>query len=65
MYVKEIAEIVKGRLIDAVGQENHIINDFETIYGFVKSKNTAYFSPNKVTWAKELGRSKNALKVMT
>ncbi|PTK89447.1 Mur ligase family protein [Staphylococcus gallinarum] len=60
MYVKEIAEIVKGRLMDAVGQENHIINDFETIYGFVKSKNTAYFSPNKVTWAKELGRSKNA-----
>lgn len=31
MYVKEIAEIVKGRLMDAVGQENHIINDFETI----------------------------------
>ena len=38
MYVKEIAEIVKGRLMDAVGQENHIINDFETIYGFVKVK---------------------------
>ncbi|AWI43343.1 hypothetical protein BJG88_00350 [Staphylococcus nepalensis] len=60
MYVKKIAEIVKGRLMDAVGQENNIINDFETIYGFVKSKNTAYFSPSKVTWAKELGRSKNA-----
>ncbi|RIO88893.1 Mur ligase family protein [Staphylococcus gallinarum] len=60
MYIKKIAEILKGRLMDAVGQENSIINDFETIYSFVKSKNTAYFSPNKVTWAKNLGRSKNA-----
>jgi len=60
MYVKKIAEIVKGRLFDAVGQENNIINDFETIYSFVKSKNTAYFSPSKVTWTQELGRSKNA-----
>lgn len=60
MNIEEIARITGGTLADANGQETNTIDDFETMYSFVKSKSTAYFSPNKHTWWKELGRSKNA-----
>lgn len=61
LTIKDISTIIEGSLYDVEPNElNKEINDFETIYSFVKSKNTAYFSPNKETWWKELGRSKNA-----
>lgn len=60
MRIKSIADITNGTLIDAVGKEHNEITDFETVYKFVKNKQTAYFSPNKTTWWKELGRNKNA-----
>ncbi|WP_245151265.1 hypothetical protein [Staphylococcus haemolyticus] len=58
---KKIFNIIGGELKDAYNQEANEINDFETIYKFVNSKKTAYFSPNKETWSRELGRNKNAL----
>ncbi|SCT00600.1 Mur ligase family protein [Staphylococcus caeli] len=60
MQIKVITEIIDGTLIDGLEHENNEIKDFETVYKFVKNKQTAYFSPNKTTWWKELGRNKNA-----
>ena len=61
LTIRKIYHIIGGTLKDAHNRESNEINDFETIYKFVKSKKTAYFSPNKETWARELGRNKNAL----
>ncbi|MCE5090699.1 Mur ligase family protein [Staphylococcus devriesei] len=61
LTIEDINNIIGGNLVDAKNKESNEINDFETIYRFVKSKKTAYFSPNRETWAKELGRNKNAL----
>lgn len=61
LTIKDISNIIGGHLIN-IDEENinNEINDFETIYNFVKSKKTAYFSPQKDSWWRELGRSKNA-----
>lgn len=61
LTIKDIYNIIGGRLInvDDTTKYNEI-NDFETIYKYVKSKKTAYISPNKKTWWEQLGRSKNA-----
>ncbi|WP_085060443.1 UDP-N-acetylmuramoyl-tripeptide--D-alanyl-D-alanine ligase [Staphylococcus haemolyticus] len=61
LTIKKIFNIIGGELKDAHNKEANEINDFETIYKFVNSKKTAYFSPNKETWSRELGRNKNAL----
>ena len=61
LTIEKIYHIIGGELKDAHNRESNEINDFETIYKFVKSQKTAYFSPNKKTWARELGRNKNAL----
>ena len=61
LTIGKIYHIIGGELKDAHNRESNEINDFETIYKFVESKKTAYFSPNKETWARELGRNKNAL----
>lgn len=60
LTIKDISNIIGGTLYDIENNIDREINDFETIYGFVKSKHTAYFSPKKDTWWRELGRSKNA-----
>ncbi|HCY9455461.1 TPA: glutamate ligase [Staphylococcus aureus] len=61
LTIEKIYHIIGGELKDAHNRESNEINDFETTYKFVKSKKTAYFSPNKETWSRELGRNKNAL----
>ncbi|MVL76810.1 hypothetical protein GO931_13575, partial [Staphylococcus aureus] len=61
LTIGNIYHIIGGELKDAHNSETNEIDDFETIYKFVKNKKTAYFSPNKETWARELGRNKNAL----
>ncbi|MGV3095968.1 Mur ligase family protein [Staphylococcus borealis] len=61
LTIGNIYHIIGGELKDAHNRETNEIDDFETIYKFVKNKKTAYFSPNKETWARELGRNKNAL----
>ncbi|MGJ5700420.1 hypothetical protein ACTFIB_10710 [Staphylococcus chromogenes] len=61
LTIGNIYHIIGGDLKDAHNRETNEIDDFETIYKFVKNKKTAYFSPNKETWARELGRNKNAL----
>ncbi|QLK86872.1 Mur ligase family protein [Staphylococcus sp. 17KM0847] len=59
--LKTICDIVHGHTVNIdKNNENHMIDDFESIFKHVKSKNTAYISPNKTTWAKQLGRNKNA-----
>ncbi|WP_259339112.1 hypothetical protein [Staphylococcus warneri] len=60
LTIKDISNIIGGTLYDIENNIDREINDFETIYGFVKSKHTTYFSPKKDTWWRELGRSKNA-----
>ncbi len=60
MNIKEIADIIGGKLRDAEGKEFNEIKDFETSYHHVNNKDTAYISPNSTTWSKELGRNKNA-----
>lgn len=61
LTIGNIYHIIGGELKDAHNAKTNEIDDFETIYKFVKNKKTAYFSPNKETWARELGRNKNAL----
>ena len=61
LTIKKIHNIIGGELKDANNKESNEINDFETVYHLIKSKKTAYFSPNKETWSRELGRNKNAL----
>lgn len=60
LTINEINTIIGGQLKDASGRENNPINDFETMYRFVKSKQTAYISANAETWWKQLGRDRNA-----
>ncbi|MCS4486219.1 Mur ligase family protein [Staphylococcus americanisciuri] len=61
LTIKEIANIINGKMIDVNTQnENNVIDDFEMFFGLIKSKQTAYFSPNKNTWSRFLGRSKGS-----
>ena len=48
LMIKDISNIIGGTLYDIENNIDREINDFETIYGFVKSKHTAYFSPKKI-----------------
>lgn len=61
LTIEKIYHIIGGELKEDHNSKSNEINDFETKYKFVKNKKTAYFSPNKETWAKKLGRNKNAL----
>lgn len=61
LSIKQINTILNGRTVNVdEHNENNMINDFETIFHYVNSKQTAYFSPNKETWARFLGRGKGA-----
>ena len=44
LTIKKIFNIIGGELKDAYNQEANEINDFETIYKFVNSKNCLFFS---------------------
>ncbi|KIX90910.1 glutamate ligase [Staphylococcus microti] len=61
LSIKQINSILNGRTINVdAHNEDNIINDFETIFHYVNSKQTAYFSPNRETWSRFLGRGKGA-----
>lgn len=61
LTLKEIATIIGGKTIHIdTHNENNVIDDFEMFFSRVQSKQTAYFSPNKNTWSKYLGRTKGA-----
>ncbi|AVQ33905.1 glutamate ligase [Staphylococcus muscae] len=61
LTIKAINNILNGKTINVdQHNENNIIDDFETIFNYVDSKRTAFFSPNKKTWSRFLGRGKNA-----
>lgn len=47
LTIGNIYHIIGGELKDAHNSETNELDDFETIYKFVKNKKTAYFSPNK------------------
>ena len=57
--IHEITSIIGVELKDC-RDVNWPITDFETMFGYVQSKHTAYFSANKETWWRELGRARRA-----
>ena len=57
LTIEKIYHIIGGELKDAHNRESNEINDFETIYKFVKAKRLHIFLQIK-TWARELGRNK-------
>lgn len=58
LTIEKIYHIIGGELKEDHNSKSNEINDFETKYKFVKNKKTAYFSPNKETWAKNWGEIK-------
>ena len=64
LTIKDISNIIGGTLYDIENNIDREINDFETIYGFVKVKTYCLFFTEKDTWWRELGRSKTHLKAM-